>query len=154
MLTRRTVLRRIVPGAAIGGVLASMPVGSASAQVPVQGTLALIEPYRLYDSRAVQPAKHASGTAFSLIIPASDENEGTLINLTVTETEGAGFVRLGREEVVPPPTSNINWFATGQTLANLAFLNVAGGVTVQVGGNGRTHILLDILGFVRGAPNF
>jgi hypothetical protein len=152
MFTRRTVLRRIVPGAAIGGVLASTPVGPAHAQVPVQGTLLLIEPYRLYDSREVQPAKHATGTAFNLIIPASDEHEGTLLNLTVTETEGAGFVRLGREAVNPPPTSNVNWFADGQTLANFAFLNVAGGVTVQVGGNGRTHILLDVFGFVRGEP--
>ena len=79
MLTRRTLLRRVVPGAAIGSVLAAAPIGSASAQVPVQGTVALIEPYRLYDSREVQPAKHASGTTFSLIIPASDENEGTLL---------------------------------------------------------------------------
>ena len=93
-----------------------------------------------------------SGTSFSLIVPASDENEGILYNLTVTETEGAGFVRLGRDQVNPPPTSNVNWFATGQTLANFALVNVGGGVIVQVGGNGRTHIVLDVLGFVRGGP--
>jgi len=91
MLTRREMLRRILPGAAIGGVLSATRKDSAQAQTPVEGTVGLFDrPFRLYDSRTDNPeGKHRTGTSFSRFIAASDQWGGVVVNATVTETEGA-----------------------------------------------------------------
>jgi hypothetical protein len=74
--------------------------------------------------------------------------------VTVTETEGAGFLRvfasdLSGEQPVPE-TSNVNWSANGLTLANLALTGVGGesGVEIFCGGAGRTHVIVDLQGYV------
>ena len=117
-------------------------------------------PVRLYDSRTdlipLGGAKLASGN--SVIVTASAGESGILIaafiNVTVTQTEGRGFLRLTGSDLSGerpvPKTSNVNWFASNQTIGNLALTTVGGenGIEVFCGGAGRTHVVVDIMGYI------
>lgn len=80
-----------------------------------------------------------------------------LVNLTVTQTEGAGFVTLFATgtPLAEVKTSNINWFSDGTSIANNSGVPVsaAGSITARVGGNAtdgvsvRTHVVVDLVGY-------
>jgi hypothetical protein len=145
-IDRRKLLTASVPLAAAGAFIAlAAPAGAQTA-----GTLTLIEPLRFLDSRVQEPDKYGPGANDNVVVPGLENHTGALLNITVTETEGAGFFRIARTAVIPPPTSNINWWASGQTLANLAVVYTAGdpGVNILSGGLGRAHLILDLLGYV------
>jgi hypothetical protein len=145
-IDRRHLLTASVPVAAAAALVGL--AGPASAQAA--GTLTLIEPIRFLDSRVQEPDKYGPGANDNVAVPDLASHTGALINITVTETEGAGFFRIARTAVIPPPTSNINWWDSGQTLANLAvvFTDGDGGVNILSGGLGRAHLILDLLGHV------
>jgi len=149
--SRRHVLTRLAPAAAAGGI-AAIPLlaSSPAALAATGGTITLVSPFRLTDSRINEPGKYDSTARDGLADPALAGHQGAVLNVTVTETEGFGFFRIGNAFVEPPPTSNINWSADGQTLANLALveLDALGGFVVQGGGNGRAHLIIDVIGFI------
>ena len=128
--------------------------------------LVLPQPIRLYDSRTL----HIGGTTRNgpisggqdrpvsieidnddqvIELPAADVR-AAMINLTVTETVGSGYLAVGN----PGPdgtrtTSNINWSASGQTLANLALTTLfEGNLTIFAGGGGSTNFIVDLMGLV------
>lgn len=80
-----------------------------------------------------------------------------LVNLTVTGTEGLGFVQLfaAGTPVAQVQTSNINWFEDGASIANSSGVPVsaAGSITARVGSDpadattARTHIVVDLIGY-------
>jgi hypothetical protein len=72
-----------------------------------------------------------------------------LLGLTVTDTEAAGFLGLFRGGGTWPGTSNINWFASGQTVSNTVTVPVSptGRVTMRCQGPGATHVVVDLLGY-------
>ena len=49
-----------------------------------------------------------------------------------------------------PPTSNLNWFGSGQTLANLAFVATGDETYIEIhaGGAGSTHVVVDLQGYI------
>jgi hypothetical protein len=126
----------------------------------------LPQPIRLYDSRT----PHIGGTTrngklnsgenrpISIGIDNSDQVielpvtsvRAALINLTITETVGSGFLAVGN----PGPdgirtTSNINWSASNQTLANLAITTLfESNLTVFAGGGGSTNFIVDLMALV------
>jgi hypothetical protein len=144
-IDRRHLLAASVPLAAGALIGLAAPAGAQTA-----GTLTLIEPVRFLDSRVQEPDKYGPGANDNVAVPGLAGHIGALINVTVTETEDAGFFRIARTPVIPPPTSNINWWASDQTLANLAVVYTAGdsGVNILSGGVGRAHLILDLLGYV------
>ncbi len=78
------------------------------------------------------------------------EARGAVINLTVTETEGAGYVAVFPADQVWNNTSSINWFGTGQNLANSLVTGMDESQQVKIrGGAAPTHVIIDILGYVR-----
>jgi hypothetical protein len=145
-IDRRHLLAATVPVVA-GGALIGL-AGAASATSA--GTLTLIEPIRFLDSRVQEPDKFGPSANDNVAVPGLAAHAGAIINATVTETEGAGFFRFARTAVIPPPTSNINWWASGLTLANLAvvFTNGSAGISIVSGGLGRAHVVLDLLGYI------
>jgi hypothetical protein len=146
-----TIDRRHLLAASVPVLAASALVGLAGpASAASAGTLTLIEPVRFLDSRVQEPEKYGPGANDNVAVPGLAGHAGAVINATVTETEGAGFFRFARTAVIPPPTSNINWWASGQTLANLAvvFTNGSGGISIVSGGLGRAHLVLDLIGYV------
>lgn len=148
-LTRRRLLARAAPVAAVSAALPLVGAGPAFAATGT-GSITLVTPFRLQDSRTMEPDKYGTSARDSLADGRLAGYAGALLNVTVTDTEGTGFFRLGAAFVDPPPTSNINWWGPGQTLANLAAIQVTslGGFVVQGGGSGRAHLIIDVVGLI------
>jgi hypothetical protein len=157
MLTRRELCV-----AAGGAAVALLPNQPAQAQTPTAGPLvALLTPVRVFDSRVDSPfpghRKLQSGESVGVSIgPAVGGTfpPAVFLNVTITETEGAGYLvvfasDLSGERPIPS-TSNINWSTSGTTLANFALSAVGGENTVAVhcDGGGRTHVIVDVYGYV------
>ena len=157
----RLLSRRKMIG--VGGAVAMSPLALArSAAADSTGPLVVLTtPVRLYDSRTdavpLGGAKLASGNSVNVTAAgfgASGFLVAAFINLTVTQTEGSGFLRVNGSDLSGerpvPKTSNVNWFANNQTLANLALTTVGGenGIEVFCGGGGRTHVVVDIMGYI------
>ena len=126
----------------------------------------LAQPIRLYDSRTLHiggttrngPISGGQDRPISIEIDNNDQVielpvtgvRAAMINLTITETVGSGYLAVGN----PGPdgtrtTSNINWSASGQTLANLALTTLfEGNLTVFAGGGGSTNFIVDLMGLV------
>ena len=155
MLTRRE-LCTAVGGAAVAMLPAS--AAPAAAQTPPAGpVVALLTPRRLFDSRTDQlrgRRKLASGESVAVTVAVEGFALSAFLNVTVTETEGAGYLvvfasDLSGERPIPS-TSNINWWMSGLTLANLALTAIGGenAVAVRCDGGGRTHVVVDLYGYV------
>lgn len=151
----------------MGGAAAMTPVvwrgdAAAAAPAPLEGALVTLRtPTRLYDSRTdtvlLGGAKIAAEESIIITVGAPDETRfisSAFLNVTVTETEGAGFLRVFASdlsgEAAIPETSNVNWSLAGVTLANLALTPVGGesGVEIFCGGAGRAHVIVDLQGYV------
>ena len=150
---------------AIGGAATLSPVAfsssPASAAQPAGPLITLLTPLRIYDSRTdsvlLGGAKLAAGNAITVSVSVPDEIRflmAAFLNVTITETEGAGFLRVvgsdSSGERPVPVTSNVNWSQNGQTLANLVLTAVGSesGVDIFAGGSGRTHVVVDVQGYV------
>jgi hypothetical protein len=126
----------------------------------------LSPPIRLYDSRTLHiggttrngPLSGGENRPISIELGNDDQTielpvaavRAAIINLTITETVGSGFLAVGD----PGPsgsrtTSNINWSASDQTLANLAITTLfEGNLTVFAGGGGSTNFIVDLIALV------
>ena len=69
------------------------------------------------------------------------------INLTITETEGAGFVAVFPADVAYPGNSSVNWSASDQNIANgvITAVDATGKVKIR-GGVNPTHVVIDVQG--------
>ena len=117
-------------------------------------------PTRIYDSR--RPNTILGGTRLksgeSLYVPVTTGLPGeaisVMLNCTITQTIGSGWLTIIPNEspggTTAPETSNVNWTAADQTMANLVLVLVGDldGVDVICGGSGETHFIFDLLGYV------
>ena len=126
----------------------------------------LPQPIRLYDSRTLhiggttRNGPLASGTNRPISIEIDNDDKtiepiasgirAALINLTIVDTVGSGFLSVGNPGLTGTrTTSNINWSASGQVLANLAVTTLhEGNLTVFAGGGGSTNFVVDLMGLV------
>ena len=115
------------------------------------GTLQPSFPTRLMDTRigyGTSPPTHvAAGTTITLAVPVGLSLGPTAIglNVTVTDTTGAGWLTVFSHGSAVPASSNVN-FARGQTVANLSVTNGDTGtreVDLHVGGTGTVDIIVD-----------
>ena len=126
----------------------------------------LSQPIRLYDSRTPHiggttrngPISGGENRPISIELDNNDELielpvsaiRAAVVNLTITDTVGSGFLAVGN----PGPdgtrtTSNINWSASDQTLANLALTTLfEDNLTVFAGGPGSTNFIVDLMALV------
>ena len=139
-------------------VLDAMPASAAQPSGPL---ITLLTPVRLYDSRTTAGplggAKLATGGSVIVTASVPDEDRFLLaafVNVTITQTEGAGFlVVTGADssgERPFPEASNINWAQSGQTIANVGLTSIGSefGIEVFAGGDGKTHLIVDLQGYV------
>jgi hypothetical protein len=150
---------------AAGGGVALSPLvldgQPATAAQPSGPLITLLTPVRLYDSRTdsvpLGGAKLATGGSVIVTVSVPDEDRFVLaafVNVTITQTEGAGFlVVTGADssgERPFPEASNINWAQSGQTIANVALTSVGSesGIEIFARGEGRTHLIVDVQGYV------
>ena len=150
---------------AVGVVVGSAVVGAQTEQTQ-PALFVSVDAYRTFDSR-VDPwfLKVPVGSVQEVspqYVPGQLEiNElpaGTVAvtyNVTVTDTEGAGYVQIGALPLTEGSSSNVNWSEPGQTVANsgitrvetsdggsLSFGFVVGGTV-----DARTHVIIDISGY-------
>ena len=111
-------------------------------------------PFRIADTRVdnTPPVKLACGSTLEVFVPGliGQDVTGTILNVTITNTEGQGFLRVDASNATTTnDTSNVNWFANGQTIANLVMVPAVGtrGITVTAAGTGRTDVVIDLVGF-------
>ncbi len=141
--------RRLIAATSATGLAgAVLTAGPTPALAVTAGTIELITPFRLQDSRTMEPDKYDTTARDSLFVDGLAGKNGVILNVTVTQTEGSGFFRIadGFEDV--PTTSNINWYTDGQKLANMAIVRTTSGITIQGGGAGRAHLIIDVVGFI------
>ena len=150
--SRRNLFRAVgaTAGAiAGGGLLSALRAGPAgAAHAPKETGLFEIfdNPVRQYDSRLpTSPMGQsapgllvggAAGTTRTILLPVTNPPLATgeadediiaiLMNITVTDTEGSGYLVIHPTGVARPNTSIINWWGPGQTHANMVTSAVAG----------------------------
>ena len=113
-------------------------------------------PSRIVDSRQRSEGKPAAGGTISVAMPETVPRDATavMVNLTVTDTEGWGFLTcypFGQTEV--PDSSNVNVDGADQTRASSAVLRLgdAGGDRgFTVWTYSGVHIIVDLLGYFTG----
>ena len=162
LFTRRKMLTTVGGAAVLAPVaMRGSSVGAAST-VPTAGSLVTLRtPLRMYDSRTdtvlLGGNKIKKGDAIIVTIGVPGETRflsAAFLNVTATQTEGAGFLRVFGTDpsgTLPiPGTSNLNWYQSGQTVANLALTDIGPefGVEIQAGGSGKTHVIVDLQGYV------
>jgi hypothetical protein len=156
-LGRRSFLHRtglVASGAAIGTVAAAaLP---ASAQVTAQAidfVYAPVGPVRSYDSRS-SSGPLVPGQEIALLTGLHEEDPPPLaitVNITVTQTVGAGYLAVFPDDQVWPGTSSVNWFGPNQDLSNNAFVFIPpenGVIVVRGGGSvgSRAQFVIDTIG--------
>jgi len=142
-------------GAAAVAAATQLP-RTASAATPGATIQLVSPPERIADTRSDGTGKVSAAHPLDMFVGGliGDGVVGALLNITVTETEGSGFLSATADNAsAPNPTSNINWSVTGQNLANLAMVPAVAtrGITIRAGGPGQTHVVVDLVGFLIGA---
>ena len=146
--SRRSLLRR--GGAAAAGGIAvatALAVPTAEAQVGAFMPVYLpLDPVRVYDGR-VTGGKISNNEERDLQTFLSASILAVTVNLTITETEGGGFLAVFPGDIAWAGTSSVNWFGPNQNLSNDAFVFVPdnGVIRVRCGGV-RTHFVMDLIG--------
>lgn len=142
------------PAGAVRGQLATGPAPN--------NTYVLPTPLRAYDSRTSTAGIFAPGDTRTIslqsgmssgpapVLAAPPGATAALVTLTVTETEGAGYLKIYSDVLTSePPTSNINWSMDGQNLAvaTTVAIDEQGEIKVTAG-FGSTHVVIDVVGFL------
>jgi hypothetical protein len=108
-------------------------------------------PVRAYDSRTTDgplSSGHSRTISLASILPAGAA--GAIINPTVLQTVGGGYLKLYAAGATEPGTSTVNWFGSGQALGNQSTTAVSlnRSVTVKIGGGHSTQFVLDVVGYL------
>ncbi len=122
------------------------------------GRLVGVEPHRLLDTRVgpgtpggapPEPGRTIDIIASGAGSPVPSGASAVVVNVTATEATAPGYVTLwGPGD--RPRTSNVNLARTGQTVANLAIVPVAGDGRIQVFTQSGTHLIVDVVGWFTG----
>ena len=80
-----------------------------------------------------------------------DGATAVVLNVTVTEAEGEGYVTAWPCDQERPVVSNLN-FQHGETVANLATVKLSATGTICLSSTGRAHLLADVAGFLTPEP--
>jgi LPXTG-site transpeptidase (sortase) family protein len=122
---------------------------AAPGGVSAAGRFVAAGPDRVYDSRDVAAVGAGGLRRIPLAAAVPADAVGVVLNVTVTDTAGAGFWTVWPAGQAWPGTSNVNAVAAGQTIANQVIVPVgAAGVDVfaQTGG----HVVVDLAGWFTG----
>ena len=128
------------------------------------GSLHVIEPTRVYDSRWPSGGgRLATGDARGIDVSAGRNLTTGAIEtanlvpakatalqytITVTDTAGAGFVAVTAIKATGYRASSINWSASGQSSANSTMAKLTSPeLRLWGGGGGSTQVIIDVLGY-------
>ena len=74
-----------------------------------------------------------------------DDASSVVLNIAVTETEGAGFITVYPCDSPRPTAANLN-YAAGQTVPNLVVAKVAADGSVCIYSYANVHVVVDVNG--------
>lgn len=127
------------------------------------GTAAFVPvtPARILDTRPSESSPPGAPKGFvngekAIDVPVAgvggvpdDDVYAVVMNVTVTESGGPGFVTAYPKGVSRPTASNINVSGAGQTAPNLVVVPVGadGAVSLFIGGPGGGHLIADVFGY-------
>jgi hypothetical protein len=111
--------------------------------LPTEDTMRPPDTARVLDTRNTGQ-RLTAGTEVSVPVGATSQ---AFVNFTVTNTAGAGFLTAWKRGTPRPNTSNVNWSAGGQTVANtaLVFPDPQGYITVAAS-VGSCDLIVDVQG--------
>lgn len=137
------------------GSLSWSHAGSVAAEpVTPQGYVAL-NPGRVLDTRPASLVNWAGGKPGSgaqLTVGTGQPGASAVaVNITLTQTEGGGFVGAWASGTFPG-TSIINSTAAGTTVANFVVVPVAADGTFQLLTSRAAHLIVDVMGYFAGSP--
>jgi hypothetical protein len=89
--------------------------------------------------RAIDMTKASSG------VPAGAT--AVVVNLTVTNTNAAGWLALFKNGIPWPGNSSINWDHANQTIANLAVVALDQTAKIEAHCSGATDFVIDVIGY-------
>ena len=113
--------RMITATSATGLTGVALAAGPTPALAATAGAVELITPYRLQDSRTMEPDKYDTTARDTLAVDGLAGKSGVILNVTVTQTEGSGFFRVAGEFQDPPTTSSwLPWPLVKRALSSLA----------------------------------
>ncbi|PWJ24148.1 hypothetical protein ATK17_0236 [Branchiibius hedensis] len=160
-MSRRTLKASAIVGSCV--VLASAAVGvgaqtpAGAATVSQDGLYHPSTPSRLLDTRTSGGAVAAGKTVViprskltALGLPATGV-QSVVVNLTVTGATGAGWGTIF-SGATAPATSNINFTKgwTGAVSSTVALASTSG-LSIQIGGSGKTNVIVDLEGWYSNA---
>jgi hypothetical protein len=126
----------------------------------------LIDPLRVFDSRSAPrglgggrlSTGNSVGVPFGLPVAVVSDGahspSAVYINITITDTQGVGYLVVRASDPTGekplPPTSNLNWWANGQTLCNMSLIPIGDETYIQIyaGGAGSTHVIIDLQAYI------
>jgi hypothetical protein len=115
---------------------------------PAQAFTPLAEITRVLDTRTTG-GKLAPNEERTISLGVPGVASAAVFNLTVTETEGAGYVAVFPAGIQWPGNSTINWSAANQNLANGVISAIDGtGKVIIRGGTNKTHVVIDVQGYL------
>lgn len=101
---------------------------------------------RVYDTRnGLSPLAHNEERVVPLGVAGTVK--AAVFNLTISQTQGAGYVACFRADTAWPGNSSINWYEAGADVANMVICAAdnAGQIRIR-GGNNTTHVIIDLIG--------
>jgi alpha-tubulin suppressor-like RCC1 family protein len=111
-------------------------------------------PTRIYDTRPATLVTHTGGKPAAgevLVVPIRGAAPvpatgvgAVVVNVTVTETEQAGFLTVWPEGT-QPLASNVNYDRSGQTIANQVIVPIGADGAIRLFTLSSTHIVLDVV---------
>lgn len=110
----------------------------------------LATPVRAYDTRpGAGPFEGDDTRVVSLAAAIPAGSSGALLNITATDTRGAGYVQVYSAALASPPTtSNLNWYGNGQIIANNATTAVDASLQIKITTQGGiAAIVVDVFGY-------
>jgi len=125
------------------------------------GQLNPLSPGRLLDTRIGQGGFSTLGPGQTIDLPVLNRSgvpatgvAAVILNMTVTNPSGLGFITAFPGAGCRPFASNLN-FTPGRTIANLSEQAVGanGAVSLFNGSSGTVDLVVDVEGWVAGAPN-
>lgn len=153
--SRRSWTLRVLTAIALAVAGLVLPTPPNALADTVAGPYVAVSPARVLDTRS---GLGASGpvAAYSTIhvqitgsggVPASGV-AAVVLNVTVTQPQGAGYLRVYPDGTAMPNASTLN-FAAGQTVPNLVTvkLSPAGAIAITNSSGGTVQIVADVSGY-------
>lgn len=132
--------------AAICLIPATVTAVSQSSEVPTTGFTVVSPSKRVYDSR---PVGVAAGSA-TVIDTGHPEAVAASVNVTLTQTVGAGYLTAWDGLSAQPDTSFANWTESGKDIASFTIVPLNQG-RFTLYSSGASNVLVDLVGFYTGS---